>query len=130
MERVRPVRQRSWLIAIVAAFFVLQAPLCVLACAENSASETVATEHSCHDEGSKSSPAEEPSSHADCGCEPAPEALVFQSSDSEISSIQLHVSPLQLLELNVACEHREALVVRNTDLPPPDILLLKSTLIL
>jgi hypothetical protein len=124
------MRRRIWFIAIVTAFFVLHAPLCVLACVEGPSPEATAAEHSCHDENSNSSPSEQPSSQSGCGCEPVPEALASQTSDSEIGSLHLHVSPIHIGVLNVAGVRCEPSVVRNTDLPPPDILLLKSTLIL
>ena len=124
------MRRRIWLIAIVTAFFVLHAPLCVLACVEGPSPEATATEHSCHDENSDSSPSEQPNSHQSCGCEPVPEALASQTSNAEIGSLHLHVSPIHIGELNVARVRCEASIVQNTDLPPPDILHLKSPLIL
>jgi len=127
---VQSVRRHIWLIATATAFFVLQAPLCVLACVESPTAEATAAEHSCHDfdESSNSSPEEVPRSHEGCGCELAPEAFVSQTSDSNIAWEHLHLSPALLWELNAAREGWAPAVTPNTDLPPPDILLLKSTL--
>jgi len=117
----------------MAALFVVQAPLCALACFENAeADSSTGTERSCHDEQSDSSPSGESNSHADCGCNFVTQALVSQPTNynSTSSSIEIVASPAQRSELTFSSRVPESQIAQNADLPPPDILLLKSTLII
>ena len=117
----------------MAALFVLQAPLCALACFENTdADPSAVTERSCHDEPSDSSPSGESNSHADCGCNFVSQALVSQASDydSTSSSSEIVASPEERSGLTFSTGVRASRGIQNADLPPPDILLLKSTLII
>jgi len=130
---VNPMRRTRWLLAIVAAFFVLQAPLCALACFESFGTDSSETaERSCHDERSGSSPARESSSHDDCGCNFDSQPLVSQPtySNTTTSSIEIIGAPSLRSERIDSSRVRESQVAQNADLPPPDILLLKSTLII
>ena len=126
------VRRYIWLIATVAALFVLQAPLCALACSESAeANPSTLAEKSCHEEGSDSSPAGQSNSHEDCECNFAAGGLVSQPIASiSPTSVEIGISPSPLPELTYSNPGQELLVAQNTDLPPPDILLLKSTLII
>ncbi len=125
------MKRRTGLIATLTAFFVLQAPICALACVENPAPDSAAVGHSCHDESSGPSPAEEPASHEGCGCELAPEAFASQASDSNLKQTHLHVAPVRRgPDLSAAFESAASSIARNIDLPPPDILLVKSTLLI
>jgi hypothetical protein len=128
------VARRIWLIATVTALFGLQAPLCALACLESPVdSAPVASqheEHPCHDESSDSSEPGAPA-HEGCGCEIAYDALIPGQTDatSSISSFVFVVesTPSEPLAAEPYLAHW---VPTATDLPPPDILLLKSTLII
>jgi hypothetical protein len=127
------MRRPSWFIAIMAALFVLQAPLCALACFENAdADPSTVTERSCHDEPSDSSPSGESNSHADCGCNFVSQALVSQPTvfNPTPPPVDLVVSSALRSELIYSSGGREPHIAQEADLPPPDILLLKSTLII
>ena len=130
---MKPMRRTSWLVAIAAAFFVLQAPLCALACFEALGTDSSeVAERSCHDEGSDSSPASNSNSHDDCGCNFDSQPLVSQPTDSNTttSSIEIAGSPPSRSERIHTSRVRESETAQYADLPPPDILLLKSTLII
>lgn len=129
------------LIATAAALFVLQAPLCVLAClpSANPEAETAETHQapSCHEQApsseSSSSTSEPVESDAECGCESAYTA-VLASADPTFS---LAAQNLVVVPPHAMAAPLEAVLVRTskvrsteTDLPPPDILLLKSTLLI
>jgi len=132
----RLVKRRIWLVVAVAALFSLQAPLCALACLTGGdAQTTVAAGHDdapCH-EPAPTSPAPEPeSSRDDCGCEDAYAALT-PAPDAQPSSL----APPAALPPSASAEQLAARVgwpaasvLAATDLPPPDILLLNSTLLL
>jgi hypothetical protein len=126
-------KRSIWLIATVVTLFGLQVPLCVLACMQGSDAESIAAhpaEPPCHEQSSDSSPSEAPSTQQECGCEYAYEALL-----PSVDSIANHGSSLFLLQgtpgqpldsrVRWACGGPT-----STDLPPPDILLLKSTLLI
>lgn len=142
-NETRRMKLRSLLVSSVAALFVLQAPVCALACiASADASPSDTAQSPCHDEASNSAPAHESNSHEDCGCGSDSELLVSQASHSyatpttgtrtrtSASSAKIFLSALQRLELAYLPSTRAARDVQSTDLPPTDILLEKSTLIL
>jgi hypothetical protein len=127
------VKRRTWLIATVTALFVLQVPLCALACFELAGTgPTAISEPPCHEGNPDSSPASESNSHDDCGCKLAPEALVSQISESNTTtaSLGIFVAAKQFTELTNFDRGRTPRLEQDADLPPPDILLLKSTLII
>jgi hypothetical protein len=126
----RRVKRRTWLIATVTALFVLQVPLCALACFELAGTgPTAISEHPCHEGNPDSSPASESNSHDDCDCKLAPEALVSQISESNTTaSVAIFTSAKQLTELTNSARGHTPRVKLGADLPPPYILLLKSTL--
>jgi hypothetical protein len=129
----RRVKRRTWLIATVTALFVLQVPLCALACFELAGTgPTAISEHPCHEGNPDSSPASESNSHDNCGCKLAPEAPVSQISESNTTTapVGIFVSAKQLTELTNSARRHTPRVKQGADLPPPDILLLKSTLII
>lgn len=125
------MKRRTWLIATVVALFGLQAPICALACLQGPAAAQVAASSEmppCHDRGSESSPGEAPVSDDDC-CAFADEAAVFDASTPvEIASVA--VTPRNTLWQPVSRAAVAQTVSRSASLPPPDILLLKSTLII
>lgn len=131
------MKRHKWLIAAFTALFVLQAPLCVLACLPSAdAATAVDAAHQsnspCHESTPASSPAEPSSSHDDCGCEDSYTAVLASADLATPNLVPTAVIP----PLNSADQLRVNLVwlarsnPNETDLPPPDVLLLKSTLII
>ena len=137
------VKRRNWLIATLAALFVLQAPLCVLACLTNAAQDesTAETLHAspppCHEQAPHTqtptpAPNKPADTHNDCGCEDSFTA-VLASADKTFANVQTsQVIATKALEDPVGAVLRSTIDVRlsEADLPPPDILLLKSTLLI
>ena len=123
------------LIAVLTALFVLMAPLCAVACSPSAevapASEMAGMPHGdapCH--GPEEAP-ERPQSHDDCGCDEAGSA-VFVSPEKPLSIGQLLAVLPHAPFVGAHALHRSAAgdELLETDLPPPDILLLKSTWLL
>jgi hypothetical protein len=135
LEWMATVAKRVWLIATVTALFGLQAPLCALACLEGSVdSAPVASqqeERPCHEESSDSSEPGAPA-HEGCGCEIAYDALIRGQTDatSNVSGFVVLVVKSTPSEPLATELYRARWVPTATDLPPPDILLLKSTRII
>lgn len=127
-------RQTS-LIAALTAFFVLHAPLCALACLPSlEAAPASAMAHMpdgdapCH--GAPETP-EPTGSHDDCACDEAGSA-VFLNAEKPLS-IDVVVAPLSNVSSIARHDHPRLSsgdAPLETDLPPPDILLLKSTWLL
>jgi hypothetical protein len=136
-RRVIVVKRRNWLIATLAALFVLQTPLCVLACQLNAAPDEAGAEahhaSSCHEEAPSPRSSSEPrDAHGDCGCGDSYTA-VLASADQTVSNVQSSpVLPPTALEvpLNAVFSRTTKVQLCEADLPPPDILLLKSTLLI
>jgi hypothetical protein len=127
------MKRHIWLIATVTALFVLQVPLCAFACFERAEAEPSAIAHSsCHEESSDSSPAGGSNSQEDCGCDFTTQALVSQPADSNTTAMSVEVVASRLLRIEQtdSSTNQAQQVEQNADLPPPDILLLKSTLII
>ena len=126
------VKRHIWLIAAATALFLMLVPFCALACFETADPiSSAVTESSCHENSSDSSPAGESNSHEDCACDFAIQALLSQPIDSNTTApIDLVVSRNQQLEPTDSSRSEPPQVRQNADLPPPDILLLKSTLII
>ena len=126
------VKRHIWLITAVTALFLMLVPFCALACFETAdTNPSAATESSCHEKSSDSSPAGESNSHEDCGCDFAIQALLSQPTDSNTTTpVDLVVSRNQQLEPTHSSRSQAPQVRHDADLPPPNILLLKSTLII
>lgn len=138
-------RRRTRLLATIAALLVLQSPLCALACLSLSAAamsampEMAAGEGPCHETASHTPDAPAAPTDADdpapergvCGCSVDEIGAVLQTADS-IAYEQDVAAPLDraLARALPSDRTRRLLEPRHVDLPPPDILLLKSTLIL
>ena len=131
---VSMLRRSIWRIATVAALFALQGPWCDLACLAGSG-VSLATDHdsepSCHQEAPASPPAQAPAPHEGCGCELAGPEVPLPASSTAWGSLSLAVmttgglaSPTPLPRVRVSS------VPVAGDLPPPDILLLKSSLLI
>ena len=121
--------------ATAAALLTLQAPLCALACLDTTETASATASNGgmppCHDEGSDRAPADSPRSHEDCGCELASEALVVDSNAySTVAATASIVAPSVFSPVVSPPIRWVPSIPNNTDLPPPDILLRKSTLII
>jgi hypothetical protein len=126
-------KRSSSRIATVAALLALQAPLCALACVAGSEAATAAHDDSadpCHQAPAGSPSDRAPDSHEECGCEPADEALLPDTSGSTATLAQAFVSHSPLSEPAKPGLHRLLDVPGNTDLPPPDIPLLNSAFLI
>ncbi len=131
------MRRKTWLIAIVTALYVLQVPFCAFAClvpveVEATAASADVTAHGCHEEApaSSSGSSDVPLSHDDCGCEFAESVLVSASSDFLATSLHAVAPAAVDVEPIDAFTGRQRSILRAFDLPPRDILLLNSTLII
>lgn len=144
------MRRKTRFVAVFAAFFVLQGPLCALACLDvvtpaaasmggADASPASAAGHGCHDieSSTPSSPSSPlpPSSrtnHDDCGCDGAAPALVSSSVDAAAKLLTVAVALPAHKEFPPALRRldRATPVAAATDLPPPDLLLLHSILLI
>ena len=137
------VKRRNWLIATLAALFLLQAPLCVLACLTNAAADDStaealhASQPSCHEQAPHTqtptpAPDKPADSHNDCACEDSFTA-VLASADKTFANVQTsQVIATKALEEPFGAVFLSTIDIRlsEADLPPPDILLLKSTLLI
>lgn len=127
------MKRHNWLIAVVTALFVLQTPLCALACSETAADPTI--DVSCHEEGTRSSPAGESNSHADCGCDVSANGsanvLISQQIESQTTApVGFSVVLATRSNAIISSRRQDQRIAALADLPPPDILLRKSTLLL
>jgi len=124
--------RNAWLTATVAAVFGLQMPLCAAACWDApSPSATHAADASappCHGEPAAPGSLGEPSSHDGCGCQLSRELPLPAAGGS--APVLAIVPTWDPPHLGVDRRDRRAPVSSETDLPPPDVLLLKSTLLL
>ena len=126
------MRRRIRLIVTVAALIGLQGPLCAFACLtgpETEASAAQRAEAPCHPKSSDASPSEAPRSPEDCGCELANEALL-PGPEVSASVATLALLPRTLGWQLHSCVHRVPTIPKDGDLPPPDVLLRKSILII
>ena len=131
------MNRRALLIVSLAALFGLGAPLCLVACLEGGPAAPVAasahdTEQSppCHG-GAPASPAEAPGSEHECDCASFPVLLTKGESTSFNGALHVAAPAPLLVAFRVPSSESSAprLWERQRDLPPPDVLLLKSTLL-
>ena len=133
---MRLFKQLSWLIAAATALFVLQASLCALAClpAETPDSQPSQAHHDspCHEQAPASDSSEPSTPHDDCGCESSYTAVLASPDQTSSSVHNLVVLPPHLLTAphEAVTGKTSKLRPSETDLPPPNILLLKSTLLI
>jgi len=128
------MKRHIWLVATTVALFGLQAPLCALACitgAQQSAPQVAENaEQPCHGESPDPGSEQSPASREDCSCELSTMTLV-PASGVATSAPALALLPLYAFALPVHSRVRmTAPVSGSADLPPPDIMLLKSTLLI
>lgn len=127
-------RQGRWLLAIVATLLALQVPLCALACTDASGAVEVAASPQpasppCHDEAPAPTSKGPQPAHAECGCDVASLTLLPASADIPTTAIALAPAPARV-GITAGFQDRDARLPCRADLPPPDLLLLKSTLLL
>ncbi len=156
MNRRGPMRRRKQLIAIFAALFVLQTPLCALACVPGGGPTPMsAAAHdapSCHETTSatttsrtapptprttpEATPEADPvgpvDAHDACGCDESVAAVPSSVEASNPTGFELTgvAADLTARRLDVGIRRVTRVPPRETDLPPPDILSLQSTLLL
>ncbi len=124
--------RRKKLIAVVAALFALQAPLCVFACLPSSSPSAMHDmahdEPPCHD----SAPADPVDSHDECGCEDSYTALPKTLESGTSTGVDLVALPVAPAEnpRDSSVPKPPSVRLNEADLPPPDILLLNSTLLI
>jgi hypothetical protein len=126
------MQRRIWLMATVAALFGLQAPLCAIACLTSAGAESTAVhlaEPPCHEQVAQSSPPAAPPPHDDGCCEFAAEMVLPASAATSSVAALAVVPPLASQQLHASVRRAPAIPTVG-DLPPPDILLLKSTLLI
>ena len=132
------MKRRAVLVLSFAALFGLTGPLCVFACIEGSSGEPVAAspQHSgeappCHGSAPVSSP-EAPAGDHECGCDDLRVVLTKAESSKATGSLAVVVqAPLQFsFPVRPAVPAPARHWKRQAGLPPPDVLLLKSTLLI
>ena len=121
------MRRHAWLTVSAIALFGLPGPLCALACLEAAQIPAVAAHSSempCHEEGGSKQPSD---AEQDCDCESAaaPVLLAFDAP-AQLGDVVLRIPSFR--SARTAALLRFA--PRTQPVPPPDILLLKSTLLL
>jgi len=129
------VKFRVLAIALLAALFGVQAPVCTLFCAEGSGAAHAAepeTPPPCHGARAPADPADPADSHTDCeGCDEGVQAVVL--SEAQVAAPSPVVALVSLpLGFESAFNRRRPTPSPKTpsQLPPPDIILLKSSLLL
>lgn len=139
LDRETLMNRHAWIILSLAALFGLRAPLCVFACMDTGGSapaETTAHDSGqsapCH--GSGSSSPESPPSPVDHECDCDQTQLVLTKGDAKRAADALELPTPSLavvLPLSpVDPSSSPRLWRRHEALPPPDVLLLKSTLLI
>lgn len=131
------MKRRVWLVLSIAALFMLREPVCVLACLEESAPVAVVADHAdgaaapCHD-STRTPPARVPASEHVCDCDLLQTVLTKGESGKAGTASQLAASPPLLASfIGVSTAALPAGVWDGErDLPPIDILLRKSTLLI
>jgi hypothetical protein len=120
------MQRRTWLAACLLALFGLQGPLCIAACiAGSSSSPEIADQSSampCHQESE--APADRPVSH-DCECYAASDVVVATA----VAPIHYFVVIRTKAFLPIVAHRQVRTRIHRGAIPPTDILLLKTILI-
>jgi hypothetical protein len=134
----RHMNRYAWIALCLAAFSGLFAPLCSFACSEAGSTAIIAVDQGhaedpapCH--GGNTTPAEpSPTHERDCSCNTI--QLLLTSSDTQRGPLSLITAAPFVAVLSVPSQRAFAelswLTNRRNRLPQPDILLLKSTLLI
>jgi hypothetical protein len=134
----RSMNRYAWIVLSLAALVGLRAPLCTFACTE-AASATVATaeDHTgddapCHG-GPSGVPEDSPSTDRHCDCDQLP--VVLTAGDTTKAGVVLNAASVPAvavatIEVPSLAGDRSSLRSHHRRLPPPDLLLLKSTLLI
>jgi hypothetical protein len=128
---------RASLILSLAALLGLSAPLCAYACLDARTAESVVADvqHSeqappCHG-GAPASSEEAPAGEHECGCDDLQVVLTKSDSGKALDSLEVDATtPLRVSFRVLPLQTRPARLWTRRALPPPDILLLKSTLLI
>ena len=132
------MKRHAWLIVAFAALFGLRAPICAWAClAADSPAPLAAAEHPaqsqspCHGTP-PAAPADVPASDHQCECDSFQLVLTKGDATKALHSLEVSAPPLAVLSSSVllAVEPSPRLWKRDRSLPPPNILLLNSTLLI
>lgn len=145
------MKRSFWLIWTVTILFGIEAPLCAMACVgadglqivsvefpsdlanpgmDSTSRESPAPKPPCHESGSDSSRPPTPDSHQDCGCDFAVEVLLSDSPAEVSTSLVGWLASDVSAEFKLARGGVASMATFASHLPPPDILLLKSTLLI
>ena len=134
-DRKSAMKRHAWLVLSVAALFLVKAPLCTVACAEASSEPRVA-QHAqnaheampCH--GASPAVPDEPSrADHECDCD-----LVRVAKPNNAPPTAASWAAPALVEFHFAQPSHQAVswffASRQHSIPPPDVLLLKSSLLI
>jgi hypothetical protein len=124
-------------VALTISVFMLQGPLCAFACISSGAdpeAPAIAAEAAppCHESAPSPSSSEPIDSNENCGCEESGSAFLAKAEDTASSLERVEfLSRAIVFEASVAGANSAASPrPGHLDLPPPDILLLKATLLI
>ncbi|HIK86615.1 MAG TPA: hypothetical protein EYG08_16040 [Myxococcales bacterium] len=134
------MKRRFWLILTVTILFGIEVPVCAIACLDafDSSSEISSADSSheapnmpCHESESRSAPTDSGESHDDCGCDFSVAGLLSDSPALDVnSSHELGTFRTRLLS-RLPIRYREVAITEfENELPPRDLLLLKSTFLI
>ena len=132
------MNRHAWVILALAAFFGLRTPLCLVACMEAGAPAPVASlAHDsgegapCHGSGTSAPESPAPRDH-ECDCDRFRAHLTKDTIHQPCLSPGVSVPPLAAAESSApgTATPSPRLWRRHRPLPPPDILLLNSTLLI
>ncbi|MFP6654277.1 MAG: hypothetical protein VCB25_01535 [Myxococcota bacterium] len=132
------MKRRFWLSLTVTVLFGIGAPLCALACVDVTAGSEVVAQADrnsgspapCHGSSSSQSPAEAPESHQDCGCDFSIDGLLPDAASAAAFSVVGWTHSQPVAEIVVASKRAAMNRHFEPDMPVPDILLRKSTLLI
>ncbi len=133
-------QQSTRLIATLAAIIMLQTPLCAAACLPDAAAHAAvpadqaeeADTAPCHASSNDAEVPDPRESNEDCGCEDSLQAAIPTLEKNTPANATAQFSPGHRLVPALAQPHAAYSLapLRETDLPPPKILLLKESLLI
>jgi hypothetical protein len=124
---------------MVTILFGIEAPLCATACLVSSDTSPLTIESpsvpssamSCHESKRGDPPADSGNTHDDCGCDFSVAGLLSDSPAGDSNSTHEMSAVRRRLDSRLPIRNREMTnVTFGNQLPPPDILLLKSTFLI